>query len=47
MNQTKRNKQYLSNKNVNKSSKKLVINEYNYKSNNNNINKGNYNKYYK
>ena len=42
MSQTKKNKQYLSNKNINKSSKKLIINEYNFKLNPNIINKGNY-----
>ncbi len=40
--QSKKNKQYLSNKNINKSSKKLIINEYNFKLNPNIINKGNY-----
>ena len=47
--QNKNNKQYFSNKNINnKSSKKLTINEYNFKTSPNIINNGNYtNKYYR
>ena len=42
LNQPKKNNHYFSNKNINKSSKKLIINEYNYKTNAN-TNKRNYN----
>ena len=44
--QNKNNRQYFSNKNINKSSKKLVVNEYNFKTNHNIINKDNYNSKY-
>ena len=44
--QNKNNRQYFSNKNINKSSKKLVVNEYNFKTNRNIINKDNYNSKY-
>ena len=48
MSQNKKSKQYFSNKNINKSSKKLIINEYNFKTNQNIINKGNYtNKFFR
>ena len=44
----KKNKQYFSNKNINKSTKKLITNDYNYKVNTNIINKGNLtNRYHK
>jgi hypothetical protein len=44
----KKNKNYFSNKNINKSNKKLIINDYNYKINPNNINKENYtNRYHR
>ena len=46
--QSKNNKQYFSNKNINKTPKKILINEYNFKNNTNIINKGNStNKFYK
>ena len=41
--QNKKNKQHFSNKNINKSSKKIVINEYNFKNSQNIINKDNFN----
>ena len=44
--QNKKSKQYFPNKNINKSSKKLVINEYNLKTNQNIINKDFYNNKY-
>ena len=44
----KKNKQYFSNKNINKSTKKLITNDYNYKVNTHIINKGNLtNRYHK
>jgi hypothetical protein len=46
--QSRNNKQYFSNKNINKTPKKILINEYNYKNNPELINKGNSNnKFYK
>ena len=46
--QSKNNKQYFSNKNINKTPKKILINEYNFKNNTNIINRGNStNKFYK
>ena len=44
----KKNRNYFSNKNINKSNKKLIINDYNYKINPNIINKENYtNRYHR
>jgi len=46
--QSRNNKQYFSNKTINKTPKKLLINDYNFKNNPNIINKGNStNKFYK
>ena len=46
--QSRNNKQYFSNKTINKTPKKLLINDYNFKNNPNIINKGNsINKFYK
>lgn len=39
----KKSKHYYSNKNINKSNRKLIINDYNYRNHTNIINKGNYN----
>ena len=46
MSQNKKNSQYFSNKSINKSSKKVIINDYNFKTYNNNLNKDFFNKYY-
>ena len=45
--QSRNNKQYFSNKNINKTPKKILINEYNFKNNPELINKGNSTNKYK